>query len=107
MSAGLIAGRNKNKAAVLDVWDFALHHAELRRIQLVVGEIYGQKPGLDPVELRSGIVIVRRFELVEEVIRVHFPEVGHVAVIQFIRLGARGRLFLQAHRAFRHEIEDR
>src|SRR5262249_9014141 len=66
----LVARRDQHEAGAGDAPDRRLDHAELGRIDLVVGEIDGEQLRLDPVDLLRRVVIHHRLGRIELVVGV-------------------------------------
>ena len=70
MTARLVRGGDQEEAAVLDAFQRGVGDAGLGRIALVVGGVDQQQRGLDLLQRGGGIVVVRGFPLVDEVVGV-------------------------------------
>jgi hypothetical protein len=70
VAARLRSHRDREGAAARHALDLALQNAELRRIDEVVGEVDRDERRADLLQSRCGIVVARRFQLVQQIIRV-------------------------------------
>src|ERR1700722_7796880 len=98
MPARLRTRGNQIEPAILHVLERSFSHAGLRRIAFVVGGIDRQQRGGDPFE-PSGIVIVRGFPLIDEVVGVSGHRRRQPVVDHLVGLCRRWRQRLIAERA--------
>src|ERR1044071_5018185 len=85
----------QHESPALDSLDLSLHHAKLRRVDLIVRRIDRHKPGADAFESRRGVVIARGVELVNHVISVGVGKTrSHLIFKQFVGCVAGRRLLL-------------
>src|ERR1700738_5502635 len=71
MAAGLAARRNEIESSVFDLFQRAVHQSGFRWITFVVRGVDCEHRRLDPCQTRLGIVVVRRFPLVDDDVGVY------------------------------------
>src|SRR5437016_1932892 len=104
MSASFVTQRNYNRAPLRHALDLALEDSQLRRIDQIVGGIYGEKRRADFFQTRARIVIVGSLESVKNIIRVARLEIiGDEFVERFIRFRERRRILLAQDWIAAHE----
>ena len=76
MAACGLAGGDQDEAAARDALDLALGDAELGWVDEVVGGVDVDQPCADALELGRGVVVARRVDLVEQIVRVERGQLG-------------------------------
>ena len=70
VAACFVAEWKHNRAPVRDALDLALQDAQLGRVDQVVGEVDGQQRRTDLAQPGTGVIILRAFHGIKEVIGV-------------------------------------
>src|SRR5450759_5752243 len=106
MAARCRTNRNHDEASGGHALDQPLHDAKLRRIDLIVGRVDGEHRNLDPRQQGLGIVIARRIEGVEKIVRVGVAH-ARVEEARDDRVGrvARWRIAMLYKRSAAHDVQ--
>ena len=106
VAAGLVGRGHDDGFAVFDAFDFAFEHAQFGRIDQIVRKVDRQQWRLDFFKIGSGIIVVRSFQRVEDVVGVHCSHRAIDGSIEdFIRAGQCWRFFLSLDGIVAHEEE--
>jgi hypothetical protein len=104
VAARALARREEDEPAARDAPDLALGDAQLRRVDEVVGGVHRDERSGDARERRPGVVVARRLQRVEHVVRVGgLHEPCDVGVEGLVRRGERRRLLLPQRGVRAHE----
>jgi len=107
VATGLIRDGDQDEPATLHLPDQVLHHRQLGRVHEIVGGIDREERRRDFLEVLRGVVVFRRAEVIDHVVRVGVPHARRDLIGEvFVRRRSGGELFLPLHRCARGDQQE-